>query len=120
MQIPNKLRHSRNVQTISEITCENEDEFQLYVLKTKIHKDPVFPYSGKIEHELFNGTNIEGNWFRFFFDNSGANIVVEFVTEQKADSDTSNEVKSGWRRNVLLVTQTRLCSFVLNESLQHQ
>ena len=55
-----------------------------------------------------------------FFDNSGANIVVEFVTEQKADSETSNEVKSGWRKNVLLVTQTRLCSFVLNESLQHQ
>ena len=66
MQIPNKLTHSRNVQTISEITCENENEYQLYVLKTKIHKDRVFPNSGKIEHELYNGTNIEGNWFRFF------------------------------------------------------
>ena len=36
MQIPNKLRHSRNVQTISEITCENEDEFQFYVWIRKL------------------------------------------------------------------------------------
>ena len=66
MQIPNKLTHSRNVQTIFEITCENEDEFQLYVLKTKIHKDRVYQIQVKLNMNSSMAQTLKGIGFDFF------------------------------------------------------